>query len=619
MAISPIPQNIEQVFSSTTYYIDFYQRQYKWNKEPVERLLDDIFYRFNEDYRKIDDLSISPELASNRIGFYFLNTYVTNTIESKVFLVDGQQRFTTLTLMLIQLYHLGISFNSELTDWIRDRIYGTSGATKNFWLRHQNQIATMDSLLKGIPLSDVPIGRGPSGKNMVENTKFIKTWLEAELTNLHQFETFIFFMLRKLEIVKLEVNQTDVPMVFEVINDRGVRLKPHEILKGKLLGQVDKEELELLELNKKWDNQVDILGGANSNAEYDEIDYFFETYIRSKIVNTRGLAEKYTVKNYHRMIFQGEVELYFKLNHNPGKTKQFLQNDFIYYTNLYAKIRSLRSSYNLACEHLYYNSLNELTGHYLLILSACKLNDPEEDEKIRVIAYNYDRMFTMLHLQKAYVNNIIADLLYLISSEIREKPADQLRPIFDKHLKQALSGIKNTDITEVFSYNYFKDVGYADLPTRFSRYFFARIEHFITTESKTQMQQSFENLVRNSGYVNGHHLEHILAHNEENLQLFNNDSEVFERERNRLGGLLLLRGNTNSSSLNEIYSEKLKTYAQSLYWNATLHADTYHSNIDLLKMMDKYNLKIRPMEKFGPEELEERHKLLSQIIQIIWN
>ena len=28
MAISPIPQNIEQVFSATTYYIDFYQRQY---------------------------------------------------------------------------------------------------------------------------------------------------------------------------------------------------------------------------------------------------------------------------------------------------------------------------------------------------------------------------------------------------------------------------------------------------------------------------------------------------------------------------------------------------------------------------------------------------------------
>lgn len=618
MAITPIPQNIEQVFSATTYYIDFYQRQYKWNKEPVERLLDDIFYKFNQDYKKLDT-SLSPELASQRIGYYFLNTYVTNTIDGKVFLVDGQQRFTTLTLMLIQLFHLGIGLNSELTEWIKDRIYGTSGANKNFYLRHQNHLAVMDGLLKGQTLSEIPLGKGPTGKNMIENTKFIKTWIENELKTIHQFDTFIYYMLRNLEIVKLEVKQTDVPMVFEVINDRGVRLKPHEILKGKLLGQVDKQELELLQLNSKWDSQVDILGGVNSSAEFDEIDYFFETYIRSKIVNTRGLAEKYTVRNYHRIIFLGEVEAYFKLNHNPGATKKFLQNDFIYYTNLYAKIRTLRTSYHASAEHLYYNYLNELTGHYLLILSACKLNDPEEDEKIKTIAYNYDRIFTMLHLQKAYVNNIIADLLYTICHEIREKPVDQIRAVFDKHLLSALSDIKKVPITEVFNYNYFKDVGYSDLPTRFSRYFFARIEHFITTESKTQMQQSFEYLVRNSGTVNGHHIEHILAHNDENFELFKKDSEVFERERNRLGGLLLLKGNTNQSSGKEPYSEKLKTYIQSLYWNATLHPDTYHANLDLQHMMEKYKLKIRHMDTFGPAELEERHKLLAQIVQIIWN
>lgn len=119
--------------------------------------------------------------------------------------------------------------------------------------------------------------------------------------------------------------------------------------------------------------------------------------------------------------------------------------------------------------------------------------------------------------------------------------------------------------------------------------------------------------------VNGHHVEHILAHNEENLQAFNNDEEVFERERNRLGGLLLLRGNSNQSSGNEPYIEKLKTYAQSLYWNATLHPDTYHSNLDLKSLINRYHLNIRAMgETFGPAELEERHKLLAQMVQIIW-
>lgn len=133
------------------------------------------------------------------------------------------------------------------------------------------------------------------------------------------------------------------------------------------------------------------------------------------------------------------------------------------------------------------------------------------------------------------------------------------------------------------------------------------------------MQQSFHNLVRNTGYVNGYHIEHILAHNEENLTLFTNDEEVFERERNRLGGLLLLRGNANLSSSNETYSNKLRTYVQTLYWNATLHPDTYHSNLDLIQLKSKFNLNLRPMETFGPEELEERHRLLADFIKIIWS
>ena len=110
-----------------------------------------------------------------------------------------------------------------------------------------------------------------------------------------------------------------------------------------------------------------------------------------------------------------------------------------------------------------------------------------------------------------------------------------------------------------------------------------------------------------------------MSHNDENLELFDGDVEVFERERNRLGGLLLLRGNTNQSSGNEIYDDKLKTYAQTLYWNSTLHPDTYHSNIDLNLLMHKHHLVIRALPRFGSDELEERHRLLAQIIKIIWN
>ena len=94
--------------------------------------------------------------------------------------------------------------------------------------------------------------------------------------------------------------------------------------------------------------------------------------------------------------------------------------------------------------------------------------------------------------------------------------------------------------------------------------------------------------------------------------------ELFENERNRLGGLLLLKGKDNISSNNEPYKDKLKTYANTLYWNETLREDTYKSKLDFKNLLNTYELEFEPYNQFGKEELEKRHKLLFKIIKIIW-
>jgi hypothetical protein len=66
------------------------------------------------------------------------------------------------------------------------------------------------------------------------------------------------------------------------------------------------------------------------------------------------------------------------------------------------------------------------------------------------------------------------------------------------------------------------------------------------------------------------------------------------------------------------FSKKLKSYSNTLYWNENLREDTYKSKLGLRDFIAKHNLNLRPMDAFGHEELEERHKLLAQIIQIIW-
>jgi hypothetical protein len=110
----------------------------------------------------------------------------------------------------------------------------------------------------------------------------------------------------------------------------------------------------------------------------------------------------------------------------------------------------------------------------------------------------------------------------------------------------------------------------------------------------------------------------LRSWNDENKKLFGNDEERFEQERNRLGGILLLKGKDNISSNKEPYAKKLKSYANTLYWNETLREDSYKSKLDMKALKTDFGLDLVPLGAFGPNELEARHKLLFQLIGIIW-
>lgn len=615
MDISPDKQNIDRVFSAITYHIDFYQRDYKWSSEPVMRLLDDIFYKFNEIYKLKEDVDPGPETVTAYYPWYYLNTYVTNVVEGKVYIVDGQQRLTTLTLILIKLQHLANEFDSKLAGWIESKIVGKSGYGSQFWMNHEGHIETMEELLEGeTPLKEVIPSSGVTASNMVANYQVINNFLDKALTDTHQFETFVFYFLYRLVLINLSVEQTEVPMVFEVINDRGVRLKPYEILKGKLLGQIDKLELKSGEYNELWEKQVNTINRFRD----DEIDSFFTYYLKAKHASTRAESQRFD-NDYHREMFKADLDAILGLNQNSSKVKIFLKNEFRYYTDLYAQIWELSKKPTSDCPYVFYNRLNEMDAQYRLILSACSVDDSEEHEKIITVSRELDRLFTLLQLQGGYDSNKFTVTSYQIAKEIREKPVSSIRSIFEKHLIAMLKDRRQTDTTVAFHYGFFKRTSVSNLNTRFIRYFFARIEDFLAKATTVQMKHPFNDLVTKRGHVNGFHVEHILSRNTENLNLFDDDEELFDAERNRLGGVLLLKGRDNISSSNEVYVEKLKTYANTLYWNETLRADTYKSKIDLRKLNQDKALNLKPLQTFGPPELEYRQETLFKIASIIWN
>jgi hypothetical protein len=613
MEIQPDKQNLDRTFSTTVYYIDFYQRDYKWTEEPVKRLLDDVFYAFDEAYAKHADLEANSENINARYPWYYLNTYVTNVVGGRVFVVDGQQRLTTLTLILLKLLSQAKVFGSKTEKWLERKIAGYSGTEHEFWMNHVRHLQVLRGLMDGEEATTIDTTTGITAVNMMKNFQVISKDLDERLTDLQRFDTFVHYFLYRLVLINLSVETTHVPMVFEVINDRGVRLKPYEILKGKLLGQIDKIELDSGRFNELWEERLK----AVNNYRDDEIDNFFRYWLKAKFSDTRKAGQRFD-SDYHREMFKSDLNDQLKLDHNAAEVKAFLKGTFRYYTGLYCRLWEAAQGDAGGLDEVFFNRLNEQDNQFLLVLSACKVDDPEEEQKIRAVSAGLDRLFSLLQIQGAYDSNVYTPRLFEISTEIRELPADEIPGVFEKHLIAELTERRGIPDLEAFNYALFKSMSVDRLNTRFTRYLFARVERLLAANSKQQMRHTLETLVTRRGAVNGFHVEHVIARNDDNLALFDGDQERFEQERNRLGAILLLRGCDNISSGNEPYSVKLSSYANSLLWNETLREDSYKSKLDFTRWVNRSGLAFRPLAKFGPEEIEERQKLLFALCNLIW-
>ncbi len=615
MGINPKEVNINELFGATPYYIDFYQREYKWKKDHVISLLDDIFHRFDQDY----DLSHDPSDENiSKYSWYYLSSFMTNNYDGKLFLVDGQQRLTTLTLMLIKLYHLAGKYEVDFLKQVVERkIYGADITGYTYWMGQDGRSKIISSLLKD-GISNIQTDN-VTHFNMINNYDEISKYLDTKLSYDHKYKCFVIYLLKRIVLVRIDIDDyKDVPMVFEVINDRGEKLKPYEVLKGQLLGQLSKQDVHktYLPIWIKGIEPIEAIGDA-------EADNFFKYYLRAKYADTAYHHRQFEGDYYNREIFSKEWDTKIGLKQHIENVKDFVSKTLVYFAGLYKKLLSDNVYDSKYGEYVYYNRLNDQDRQYMLILSACNVDDKQENDKIFEISKLLDRHYVLLQLYGCYDSNSFTEILIDINKEIRNKCLDEIKTIFDKHLLKDIESVKGLGNINLFDYTFFKNAN-TNLGIRFIRYFFARIENFIATEINPNYKLSKNqlwDLVRNTGHKTGYHIEHILANNDENRKLFNDDEEYFQRERNRFGALLLLKGKDNISSGNEKYKDKLATYNNadiSNKWNRSLSDTFYHTNKEFQDFIKRYSLLFKHYDTFGPNAVEERHSLLSEMVKNIW-
>jgi uncharacterized protein with ParB-like and HNH nuclease domain len=646
--ITPLDQTLRKVFNAQrSYFIDIYQREYKWTSEQVDTLLNDLEVRFQL-YYEAAPLKSSPkdiqEDVLNRFEPYFLNTYLTHSTAVNTSVVDGQQRLTTLLLMLIKLYkilkvveqepsNIGKTFSSKVVEQL---IFETNdfGEAQRFKIFNENRERGFRQLIEGQVVDRTDQTR----TRLAENYEYISQYFDKFLAgilpgswDLVKTTYYLTYLLDLVSIVEIRIERQDnVAMIFEVVNDRGLGLKPYEILKGKLIGGLQADQKETA--NRTWSELQEKYFASelrNTTEKTIDLDSFFRTYFRAKFANTELDYEKYEKDYHYEMYRDPRIRKFFGDFKNRDVLFNLIDKDFKYYAELYLR---LRTSYDE--EYLIYNKLLDQNQQYLLLLSNIEVKDPKEKEKIRAISQKFDQIHIILRLLDAYDSNEFQRLIYPLNAAIRAKDIETSIAEFDKTLMSKLidDGIigkgQYTTARELFTYERFK--GISNKWLNFSKYVLMRIDRYLSdllgspSFASGNIEDVEDRFNRYSLKRYGMHLEHIYTQHPKNKALFTQkdvfDEVSFQQTRNLLGMVLLLKDKHNLSSNDEIYSEKCATYNKSeLIWNYLLVGHV--QDIDMRSLPSELKLqKIEPTSAgvFPREKVEERQKAIFDAIRLIW-
>lgn len=226
MVVNSILLTLDDVISERYFFnIPLYQRLYVWSKEQIQTLLSDIWDACDED-KEVFYLG----------GTLVIERTVTepNATHKLYDLIDGQQRFTTLWLISIAWKKSLADYRFEETNsGYRHRIaFSIRPQVKQFFdaefsneTVHFEETRCLQDALKEI--RNFPNNHKQEGGSAIDLDKFTR------------------YIREKVKLVFTQVpDNTDLNKLFEVINNRGVQLQHHEILKAKLLGKLQAEERE---------------------------------------------------------------------------------------------------------------------------------------------------------------------------------------------------------------------------------------------------------------------------------------------------------------------------------------------------------------------------------------
>lgn len=286
------------------FLIPDYQRPYAWDEEQCQTLWDDIFlFAFpDNNYEAFDE---NEE--------YFLGSIVTYKNESgKSEVIDGQQRLTTLMLILRAFYDKFAKMQDKNSILTRDRIekciwktdtFGT--ADKNI-LKINSEVATDNDKEEFLELLRTGTIKSGSNNQYILNFQFFQKRIDAFLREFPSFFPYLpARILANCIILPIEAESQDTALrIFSTLNDRGLPLSDADIFKAQFYkyygthGSKDEFITEWKKLEEIINSVFKPTNGTPMDELFTRYMYFLRAKEGNKRTSTQALRKFYERNKY---------------------------------------------------------------------------------------------------------------------------------------------------------------------------------------------------------------------------------------------------------------------------------------------------------------------------------
>jgi hypothetical protein len=591
-------RSLRELLQNRRYGLDFYQREYRWGERQIAELLEDLTKRFLGDYQeghsRKDVANYSP---------YFLGSIVISQRGDTRFLIDGQQRLTSLTLLLIHLHH---SLDPDEAAQIAPLISSVHYGEHSFNLDVPERNACMAALFEQEQYDGVDPNQ--SVANIIARFKDIEEWWSSDDLDARVLPFFADWLVEKLILVEIVTSDDDMAYeIFETMNDRGLSLTPTEMLKGYLLSNLGAPE-EVARADDVWRNEVQRLAELDKAADAD----FFKSWLRASYADSirdrkrDAVPQDYDLvgTQFHRWVRDNCESLGLS---NRSAFGRFVSRDFVRMARHFETIVTASSTLTPGLEDVYYDSRLGVPQLPMMLLAPVTPDDSDELalRKMRIVATFLDIFFMRRVVNfRNYGYSPMYYRLFIVTKEIRGKDPASLVPLLIDQLEQQAN--EGDTMAGTSSYSLHGRNGHQ------VRCLLARLTEYV------EQQSGLEAIGFPAYSTSRFEIEHVLANRYDRHPEYKSEDE-FQRVRNRLGGLVLLPKGFNASFQDQPYAEKVEHYTGQNLLARSLHPLCYQNNPGFSAFKQRSGLAFEPITDFDQGAIESRQALYGALAALIWN